>query len=110
MRQLRASGCLLIMIISCVLSLTLKAQNARITSPDGGMDAYRKVRKETYGTARIAVYYDLKFLKDSTKTTNYTKAKTVLQISDKYTKYGDYYQIVLDSLDNFFNECPQVAN
>ena len=94
----------MIMIISCVLSMPVKAQTARITSPDGGMDAYRKVRKEVYDTARIAVYYDLKFLKDSTKTTNYTKAKTVLQISDKYTKYGDYYQLVLDSLDNFFNE------
>lgn len=84
--------------------MPVKAQIARITSPDGGMDAYQKVRKETYDTARIAVYYDLKFLKDSTKTADYTKAKTVLQISDKYTKYGDYYQLVLDSLDNFFNE------
>ena len=70
------------------------------------MDAYRKVRKDVYDTAQIAVYYDLKFLKDSIKTTDYTKAKTVLQISDKYTKYGDFYQFMLDSLDIFFHYCP----
>lgn len=95
---------LFITAILCTPPLSVKAQTARITSPDGGMDAYRKVRKEVYDTAQIAVYYDLKFLKDSIKTTDYTKAKTVLQISDKYTKYGDYYQLMLDSLDIFFNE------
>ena len=104
MKTLKALVILFITVLSCIPSTPLKAQAARITSPDGGMDAYRKVRKEVYDTAQIAVYYDLKFLKDSTKTTDYTTAKTVLQISDRYTKYGDYYQLVLDSLDIFFNE------
>ena len=80
------------------------AQMARISSLDGGMDAYRKVKKEVYDTARIAVYYDLKYLKDSTSTGEYTKAKTLLQLSDKYAKFGDYYQLVLDSMDIYFNE------
>ena len=85
--------------ILCALPLPVLAQLARMSSPDGGMDAYPKVRKEVYDTAKIAVYYDLKYLKDSTKTGEYTKAKTVLQLSDKYAKYGDYHQLVLDSLD-----------
>lgn len=92
------------LIVLGAVTAPAEAQKAHMSSPDGGMDAYRKVRKEAYDTAKVAVYYDLKFLKDSTKTGDYTKAKTILQLSDKYSKFGDYYQLVLDSLDIFFNE------
>ena len=44
--------------ILCALPLPVLAQRARMSSPDGGMDAYPKVRKEVYDTAKIAVYYD----------------------------------------------------
>lgn len=90
--------------ILCTLPMSVKAQMPRITSYDGGLDAFRKIRKEVYDTAKIAVYYDLKYLKDSTKTDKYTEAKTLLQISDKYTKYGDYYQLALDSMDIYMGK------
>lgn len=66
-------------------------------------------KKEVYDTAKIAVYYDLKYLKDSTKTDKYTEAKTLLQISDKYTKYGDYYQLALDSMDIYMGKSKKNA-
>lgn len=69
----------------------------------------QKIRKEVYDTAKIAVYYDLKYLKDSTKTDKYTEAKTLLQISDKYTKYGDYYQLALDSMDIYMGKSKKNA-
>ncbi len=87
-----------------MLPLSVKAQMPRITSPDGGMNAFRKIDKEVYDTAKITVYYNLKYLKDSTKTDDYTKARTVLQISDKYTKFGDYYQLALDSIESFLGK------
>jgi len=95
--------------ILCTLPMSVKAQMPRITSYDGGLDAFRKIRKEVYDTAKIAVYYDLKYLKDSTKTDKYTEAKTLLQISDKYTKYGDYYQLALDSMDIYMGKSKKNA-
>lgn len=61
-------------------------------------------KKRSVRHGQIAVYYDLKYLKDSTKTDKYTEAKTLLQISDKYTKYGDYYQLALDSMDIYMGK------
>ena len=97
--------------ILCTLPMSVKAQMPRITSYDGGLNAFRKIRKEkeVYDTAKIAVYYDLKYLKDSTKTDKYTEAKTLLQISDKYTKYGDYYQLALDSMDIYMGKSKKNA-
>ena len=93
----------------CALPLYVKAQMPHITSPDGGMNAFRKIEKELYDTARFTVYYNLKYLKDSTKINDYTKAKTVLQISNKYTKYGDFYQLILDSLESYLGESKKNA-
>ena len=38
--------------ILCTLPMSVKAQMPRITSYDGGLDAYRKIRKEVYDTAK----------------------------------------------------------
>lgn len=99
----------LIIALLCALPLYVKAQMPHITSPDGGMNAFRKIEKELYDTARFTVYYNLEYLKDSTKINDYTKAKTVLQISNKYTKYGDFYQLILDSLESYLGESKKNA-
>lgn len=81
---------------------------AQILYSPGG-DHYERMSKETYDTACICVFYDLRFLKDSTKTTDYTECQTVLLISDKYTSFGDYNRILLDSVNDYLAESKKNA-
>ncbi len=73
--------------------------NAQFQSTDGGMSAYRKIKTINYGTANAVAYYKVEFLKDSTQIGKYTEAQTVLQISDRYLCFGDYYLQMVDSLE-----------
>lgn len=69
-----------------------------MTSPDGGMEAYKTMKKKAYNTAKIDVFYKLRYLRDSTKTDKYTEGMTLLMVSDKYLRFGDYNRLVADSL------------
>ena len=66
----------IILILFAAIAIAAQAQNAQITSPDGGMNVYRKAKKQAYDTAQVNVYYKLKYLKDSTKTDEYTETQT----------------------------------
>lgn len=68
------------------------------------MNVYRKVKKQAYDTAQVNVYYKLKYLKDSTKTDEYTETQTIVQVSDRYARFGEYYQLLEDSLDIYLNK------
>ena len=85
-----------ILFIICFYAHTLSAQ---IHSTDGGMSAYRKIVKDDYGQASLTAYYKIDFLKDSTQRGNYSEAQCVLQISDNYLCFGDYHQLIADSLE-----------
>lgn len=71
-----------------------------IFSPDGGMEHYERTVKYVYDTAKINVYYTLHFLKDSTKVEDYTDGQVVLQVSDHYLRFGDFYRLRLDSIND----------
>lgn len=75
--------------------------HAYMTSPDGGMYAFDKIKRLTFDTAQVNVYYKLLFRPDSTKTDEYRKGQTVLMVSDKYTRFGDYYRIKADSIIDY---------
>lgn len=94
----------IILILFAAIAIAAQAQNAQITSPDGGMNVYRKVKKQAYDTAQVNVYYKLKYLKDSTKTDKYTETQTIVQVSDRYARFGEYYQLLEDSLDIYLNK------
>lgn len=94
----------IILILFAAIAIAAQAQNAQITSPDGGMNVYRKVKKQAYDTAQVNVYYKLKYLKDSTKTDEYTETQTIVQVSDRYARFGEYYQLLEDSLDIYLNK------
>lgn len=77
------------------------AQEAYMTSPDGGMYKFNRKKKIEYCPSKLNVLYTVEFLRDSTKTDNYTKGQTVLMISDKYLLFKDYYQIKEDSINDY---------
>ena len=80
-----------------------------MTSPDGGMEAYKTMKKKAYDTAKIDVFYKLRYLRDSTKTDKYTEGMTLLMVSDKYLRFGDYNRLVADSLNNWLAQSKENA-
>lgn len=83
--------------------LYVETVSAQVNSFDGGMSAYRKIVKEEYGTASTLAYYKVFFRKDSTQTGKYSEAQCVLQISDHFTCFSDYYQLKVDSLEDILS-------
>jgi GLPGLI family protein len=87
-----------LLLILFVFSVNLVS--AQMESTDGGMSAYRKIVKDEYGKASMLAFYKVSFLKDSTQNDRYTEAQCVLQISDHYLCFSDYYQLKVDSLED----------
>ncbi len=58
----------------------------------------RPVKRTVYDSARVKVYYEYAFLKDSTRTDKITAGQTVLLVGDKFTGFTDYGQLVKDSI------------
>lgn len=94
------------------ISSTALAQTGApyMTSPDGGMYAFDKTKRLTFDTAQVNVYYKLLFRPDSTKTDEYRKGQTVLMVSDKYTRFGDFYRIKADSINDYLAASKQNAH
>lgn len=94
----------------CCLSVFSQSNGAYMTSPDGGMEAYKTMKKKAYDTAKIDVFYKLRYLRDSTKTDKYTEGMTLLMVSDKYLRFGDYNRLVADSLNNWLAQSKENAH
>ena len=90
----------LIFALSCI-NVFPQSNGAYISSPDGGMAVYKTKKKKVYDTAKIDVFYRLQFLRDSTRTNQYTEGTTLLMVSDKCLRFGDYNRIIADSLNNW---------
>lgn len=67
----------------------------------GQADRAVKTPVKVYDTAHTVVFYDLQYLRDSTKTTAYLEGLTMLRISDSYLSFADYYAVYRDSLNDY---------
>lgn len=92
---------LFITILLC--STTIKAQ--RLYSESG--DFYEKSKRSVVDHAKLGVFYELKFRKDSTKLNDYTEAQTVLMVSDKHLLFSDYNRLALDSINDYLASSKQ---
>lgn len=92
---------LFITILLC--SNTIKAQ--RLYSESG--DFYEKSKRSVVDHAKLGVFYELKFRKDSTKLDDYTEAQTVLMVSDKHLLFSDYNRLALDSINDYLASSKQ---
>lgn len=89
-------------IFILLASINTMLSFAQIESVDGGMSAYRKIELENYGDASHLAFYKVQYLKDSTQTNKYSEAQCVLQISNDYLCFSDYYQLIVDSIETCF--------
>ena len=94
----------LVLFISILLcSNTIKAQ--RLYSESG--DIYEKSKRSVVDHAKLGVFYELKFRKDSTKLDDYTEAQTVLMVSDKHLLFSDYNRLAFDSINDYLASSKQ---
>lgn len=92
---------LFITILLC--STTIKAQ--RLYGESG--DFYEKSKRNVVDHAKLGVFYELKFRKDSTKLDDYTEAQTVLMVSDKHLLFSDYNRLACDSINDYLASSKQ---
>lgn len=84
--------------------------HAYMTSPDGGMYAYKTTNRTVYDTANVNVFYKVQFLPDSTKNGKYREGQTLLMVSNNYTWFGDYYKLKVDSVNDFLAKSKKNAH
>lgn len=101
-----------ILVLCLLLCHIGRAQTGRafMTSPDGGMYAYKRINHAPYDTTDVNVFYKVSFLSDSTKKNRYRDGQTLLMISDDYTWFGDYYKIKADSVNNYLAKSKKNAH
>lgn len=91
----------------------LNGQAQELLNLGGKSSRYVKRKKQVYDVAATHVFYRQVHLPDSTNREKVAAGDMVLQISDKYLCFGDYNQLVRDSLNDFLAEnsnSPQVAS
>ena len=59
-----------------------------------------KLKMNTLDTHKCDAYYKVAFLNDSTKRNDYTKGLCLLSFSDRYVRFGDYYAVLADSIND----------
>lgn len=85
----------------CLVALPMQAQ--QVMSADG-IDHYKKNKRLILDKAHLDIFYQIKFLLDSTKVDDVEQGQTVLRVSDRYTLFTDYYRILHDSINDLCAE------
>lgn len=91
----------------CLATHSLPAQT--LFSPDGGMDHYSKTKRQVLDQSKLDIFYQIKFLMDSTKVDDVEKGQTVLRVSDRYALFTDYYRVLHDSINDLCAESKKNA-
>lgn len=80
--------------------LSAYSQTELLFGLGGGKFRFDKIKKNTFDTAQVCAYYKVAFLNDSTKRNDYTKGLCLLSFSDRYVRFGDYYAVLADSIND----------
>ena len=87
--------------VLCLVVLPMQAQ--QVMSADG-IDHYNKTKRQILDKANLDIFYQIKFLMDSTKVDDVEEGQTVLRVSDRYALFTDYYRVLHDSINDFCAE------
>lgn len=87
--------------ILCLVVLPMQAQ--QVMSADG-IDHYNKTKRQILDKANLDIFYQIKFLMDSTKVDDVEEGQTVLRVSDRYALFTDYYRVLHDSINDLCAE------
>lgn len=102
--------CVFLLVFCCI---SIKGYTQVLFDTGGASSRYVKQKKQVYDTASLHIFYRQEHLPDSTNREKVAAGDMVLQISDKYLCFGDYNQLVRDSLNDFLAEnrnSPQAAS
>lgn len=89
------------LIVLCLVVLPMQAQ--QVMSADG-IDHYNKTKRQILDKANLDIFYQIKFLMDSTKVDDVEEGQTVLRVSDRYALFTDYYRVLHDSINDLCAE------
>lgn len=87
--------------VLCLVVLPIQAQ--QVMSADG-IDHYNKTKRQILDKANLDIFYQIKFLMDSTKVDDVEEGQTVLRVSDRYALFTDYYRVLHDSINDLCAE------
>ena len=87
--------------VLCLVVLPMQAQHGM--SADG-IDHYNKTKRQILDKANLDIFYQIKFLMDSTKVDDVEEGQTVLRVSDRYALFTDYYRVLHDSINDLCAE------
>lgn len=87
--------------VLCLVVLPMQAQ--QVMSADG-IDHYNKTKRQILDKANLNIFYQIKFLMDSTKVDDVEEGQTVLRVSDRYALFTDYYRVLHDSINDLCAE------
>lgn len=87
--------------VLCLVVLPMQAQ--QVMSADG-IDHYNKTKRQILDKANLDIFYQIKFLMDSTKVDDVEDGQTVLRVSDRYALFTDYYRVLHDSINDLCAE------
>ena len=87
--------------VLCLVVLPMQAQ--QVMSADG-IDHYNKTKRQILDKANLDIFYQIKFLMDSTKVDDVEEGQTVLRVSDRYALFTDYYRFLHDSINDLCAE------
>ena len=79
-------------LLTLLATVPLMAGAQKIEIGGGELPPIEPIEKSVYDSAKVKVYYDYAYRKDSTDMEKWNKGQAILLVGDRYTGCADYYQ------------------
>lgn len=89
-------------LLTLLATVPLMAGAQKIEIGGGELPPIEPIEKSVYDSAKVKVYYDYAYRKDSTDMEKWEKGQVILLVGDSYTGCADYYQVKSDSLNDAY--------
>lgn len=87
-------------LLTLLATVPLMAGAQKIEIGGGELPPIEPIEKSVYDSAKVKVYYDYAYRKDSTDMEKWKKGQAILLVGDRYTGCTDYYQAKEEALND----------
>ena len=87
-------------LLTLLATVPLMAGAQKIEIGGGELPPIQPIEKTVYDSAKVKVYYDYAYRKDSTDMEKWEKGQAILLVGDSYTGCTDYYQAKEEALND----------
>lgn len=87
-------------LLTLLATVPLMAGAQKIEIGGGELPPIEPIEKSVYDSAKVKVYYDYAYRKDSTDMEKWNKGQAILLVGDRYTGCTDYYQAKEEALND----------